>query len=438
MGNRAWQGAIAGIVAAVVSWVASYPFLPEHYVDLNDPKTLEQPIETHFTLGTFYGWFSNGLFGLLATLLIVMVYTARMPFRQRVLPCLIACALGALWVAGGDALSDAFCIWLDHQAWDVALSGLLVAPLIWAFVMSVALCSAIVVSMALRMDLIGRLFLAIGICTAACIVLRMVVGSVTDVFTFAMMANSSSKLNLWQATAPAFLASDIALGASAGACLAVADIVSRKAWVRLSLGAKEGYTWTVDGTMIVGTSEAADIRLPRNSGALPRHAQIEVRGQRFFLRHLGGSVPVLVNNVPVQAVELNDGDVIRLGASDLVFHVRNARQVPAASAAASAYAPQSYVVIDPLGNSHRLQNGKTTIGRDPGCSLPMPWEPSLSSVHAELSLLADELTVRDLGSTNGTKVNGTPIGTGPVPIKGGDRLELGSVKLIVQSNGQML
>jgi len=442
MGSRVWKGAIAGVVAAVIAWVVSYPFLPVKYIDISDPKSLEQPIESHFTLGTFYGWFSHGLFGLLATLFIVVVYTSKMPFRKRILPCLIVCGLGALWVAGGDALSDSFCIWIGHQNWDVAIAGLLAAPVVWALIMSIALCSAIVVSMAIRADLIGRLFLAIGISTATAIVLRMAVGSISQVIVFGLLMNSSGKVNSWAMGAPGFLASFIALGAASGASLAIADIVARKAWIRLSLGAKEGYTWSVDRPMTIGTGELADIRVPRDGGGLPKHAQIDLRGSQYFIRHLGGQVPTYVNNTPIQSVELNDGDIIRVGYADLVFHVRNqqthGRLAPSPAAQTSAWEPLAYHLIDPLGNTHAIQTGKMTIGRDAGCTMPMAWEPSLSAYHAEVSLLVDDLTIRDLGSTNGTRVNGNRIGTAPVPIKAGDVLELGAVKLRVQSNRPLL
>ncbi len=430
------------MVAAVIAWVVSYPFLPVDIVDMTSPKSLERSIESHFTLGTFYGWFSNGLFGLLATLFIVVVYTSRMPFKQRILPCLVATGLGALWVAGGDALSDSFCIWIGKQSWDVSIAGLMAAPLIWALIMSIALCSAIVVSMALRADLIGKLFLAIGLCTVACIVLRMAIGAVVEVITFATLINTSGSINIWKMAAPEFLASNIAIGAAAGASLAIADIVARKAWIRLSLGAKEGYTWTVDRPMTIGTGELADIRLPRDGGALPKHAQVEVRGPQYFVRHLGGNVPTLVNNVPIQCVELNDGDIIRIGFSDLVFHVRNqqvhGRLAPSPAAQASVWEPLAYHLVDPLGNAHAILAGKMTIGRDAGCTVPMAWEASLSSYHAEVSLLVEDLTIRDLGSTNGTRVNGTPISTTPVPVKAGDLLELGAVKLRVQSNRPLI
>jgi hypothetical protein len=51
-----------------------------------------------------------------------------------------------------------------------------------------------------------------------------------------------------------------------------------------------------------------------------------------------------------------------------------------------------------------LQPGRNTLGRAPGNSLVLP-HPSVSSRHCEI-ILDGELVVRDLGSTNGTAVDG--------------------------------
>ncbi len=60
-------------------------------------------------------------------------------------------------------------------------------------------------------------------------------------------------------------------------------------------------------------------------------------------------------------------------------------------------------------------------------------EISVSRQHAEISLGAEGFEVRDLGSFNGTKVNGTKLEQGPPHrLAAGDRLSLGLVVLIVE------
>jgi len=48
--------------------------------------------------------------------------------------------------------------------------------------------------------------------------------------------------------------------------------------------------------------------------------------------------------------------------------------------------------------------------------------PNVSRYHAEVWLEGGVLYVRDLGSANGTFVNGKPIGTEPVVLGDGDQL----------------
>jgi hypothetical protein len=69
--------------------------------------------------------------------------------------------------------------------------------------------------------------------------------------------------------------------------------------------------------------------------------------------------------------------------------------------------------------------GPVKIGRLPGCDLKLGDE-SVSRVHAELRLEAGVWLLRDLGSTNGTQVNGWRV-IGTVPVRAGDRVSFGSV-----------
>jgi hypothetical protein len=68
-----------------------------------------------------------------------------------------------------------------------------------------------------------------------------------------------------------------------------------------------------------------------------------------------------------------------------------------------------------------------TIGRDPGNDMPLPLT-RVSRVHASLTRRGHEWFIRDLGSSNGTKVNNVKI-CGTVQIKSGDRLRLGNVRM---------
>lgn len=71
---------------------------------------------------------------------------------------------------------------------------------------------------------------------------------------------------------------------------------------------------------------------------------------------------------------------------------------------------------------------RLSIGRSRENGLSIPKDPSISSKHCEISYANGALYVRDLGSTNGTFVNGVPI-SGLYRLQDGDVLMLGKTEL---------
>src|SRR5687767_12370121 len=76
------------------------------------------------------------------------------------------------------------------------------------------------------------------------------------------------------------------------------------------------------------------------------------------------------------------------------------------------------------GKTFELKPEVTTVGRVPDNAFQIP-EASVSSHHCEVQLRGNDLFVRDLGSTNGTFINGEKITEGVV--KPGQILRLGMV-----------
>ena len=77
-----------------------------------------------------------------------------------------------------------------------------------------------------------------------------------------------------------------------------------------------------------------------------------------------------------------------------------------------------------------LKAEKTTIGRVEDNAFQIS-EPSVSSHHCEVILKGNEITIRDLGSTNGTFINGDQVKE--APLKHGQILRLGNVELRVDT-----
>jgi len=70
-----------------------------------------------------------------------------------------------------------------------------------------------------------------------------------------------------------------------------------------------------------------------------------------------------------------------------------------------------------------------TIGRAMACDFTLA-DVSVSRWHARLYREDDQWLLSDLGSTNGTRVNGWRVTTG-VPVKPGDQISFGSVSFVV-------
>jgi hypothetical protein len=65
------------------------------------------------------------------------------------------------------------------------------------------------------------------------------------------------------------------------------------------------------------------------------------------------------------------------------------------------------------------------VGRGPDMDVPI-WDRSVSRRHAEIDWRDDVWSVRDLESTNGTRVDGSPLSPSEVrPLAPGDRIDLG-------------
>lgn len=70
------------------------------------------------------------------------------------------------------------------------------------------------------------------------------------------------------------------------------------------------------------------------------------------------------------------------------------------------------------------------VGRRSNCDLCLTW-PTVSGLHAEFVTLPDALFLRDMGSTNGTFVNGHRVDS-DTPVHEGDVLHLGGVEFCVR------
>ena len=92
---------------------------------------------------------------------------------------------------------------------------------------------------------------------------------------------------------------------------------------------------------------------------------------------------------------------------------------------------QAYVEHYRDGQAHSvaLGGGPLTVGRAATNSLALPADATLSAEHAVLEPTAQGWHIRDLGSTNGTFVNGQRL-TDPIRLRSGDEIQLGGSRLV--------
>lgn len=159
----------------------------------------------------------------------------------------------------------------------------------------------------------------------------------------------------------------------------------------------------------------------------------------------------LLNGSSVKEAELSLGDIIELGpggpklqivALEGVFPEARAearlRLEPEASTVELAGSARS-----PLSNSEFLEDGadlvpigsELIVGRDPSCGLPLQI-PTVSAIHSVLRREGIEFSIRDYGSTNGTYVNGRPIGRARQVLFNQDLISIGG-QFLLFSNGAL-
>ncbi len=125
------------------------------------------------------------------------------------------------------------------------------------------------------------------------------------------------------------------------------------------------------------------------------------------------------------AIYLFIWQVVRVTVADL-------RQTTAQTAPRRKQGRGSLVVVDPAesgipaGTVFPLK-AKTRIGRHAECTIAID-EPALSAFHAEVAARDGNWRVTDLGSTNGTFIQGIPV-AGETNIRPGDVVQFGRITM---------
>ncbi|MFI1066144.1 FHA domain-containing protein [Streptomyces spororaveus] len=99
-------------------------------------------------------------------------------------------------------------------------------------------------------------------------------------------------------------------------------------------------------------------------------------------------------------------------------------------------AAQLHVVAGPdAGGVHLLHSGQIRVGRSADADVPLD-DPDVSRLHCAVTVIPDgRVAVADLNSTNGTTLDGSPVGAQPVPLPPGALLRVGESTLRLAAAG---
>lgn len=215
-------------------------------------------------------------------------------------------------------------------------------------------------------------------------------------------------------------------------------------------------TWTVAGEeRSVEVEDSASIgRVPGNTvtieneaGASRRHCQILKIKDGYEIADLGSTNGTKVNGSPIKRHKLRDGDEIRIGETVLHWSEGSGSAAgsedeilleepagAAAGAAASASSPQASEQCFLVhaggprdGQKLALDKKRLTFGRNPKNTYVLD-DAMSSGYHCEIAREGGAWLLRDLGSTNGTLVDGEPVTE--TALAHGARIRIGGTRFV--------
>ena len=183
---------------------------------------------------------------------------------------------------------------------------------------------------------------------------------------------------------------------------------------------------TVDlgsATVSIGREPGNTVVLPSEGKASRRHCTIApVPGGGFEVVDLKSMNGTRVNGEAIERRRLKPGDVVEVGRTKIRYDDPDAppEKIPTVCYLEWSAGPRK-------GEKVALSSARTSIGRRDTNTIPLE-DRMASGHHAEITKDLNGYTVRDLGSTNGTLVNGEPV-TETLLVHG-SRLRIGNARFV--------
>ena len=182
-----------------------------------------------------------------------------------------------------------------------------------------------------------------------------------------------------------------------------------------------GFPVTGPGPWLLGRSQAALVSFQDDRGCSREQARIVRDKGGFAIENLSSSVVTSVNGKPVSGFPpLRDGSVITFGSQKLTFQMIGHENTDATTIGRVA-------TVTKLPGQLTLER-RLKIGRQSYPDQVVLDHPMVSRRHTSFDRTDKGVVVSDLGSTNGTFVNGTRIDR-PQQLSPGDRIDIGPFQL---------
>jgi pSer/pThr/pTyr-binding forkhead associated (FHA) protein len=214
-------------------------------------------------------------------------------------------------------------------------------------------------------------------------------------------------------------------------------ILARIVWQDPTSSRSHEFVLTEGATASIGRLETNDICI-KEQHVSRQHAVINYRDGVFLITDLGSANGVYVNGTRItDPYPLVAGDEIRLYVPVMYFSAivdeeeeRQAVKRGTLITATTSTGKGKLVITNgpQEGHSIPLLLNSVTVGR---ATSKADWEiclqdPSVSRPHARLDLIDNVWVITDLGSANGTLVNGTPVNEKGRALRDGDVVTFGT------------
>ena len=236
------------------------------------------------------------------------------------------------------------------------------------------------------------------------------------------------------ATQPSAAATEVAAAPAEGTMILDAP-GSAGAWLLVRKGGLAGKTFPVQDRVLIGRDADCAISITDDNAVSGKHAMVRVtRDGAYLVQDIGSRNGTKVGSDTLRGLPLKEGSTVKLGTTELTFSEVSGGAEAAPESGGTMIISGSgtkgvlLVKSGPVaGTSIALPDGDLVIGRDPGAGGATLQNPAVSRRHTLVRRDGEAYVIYDLGSQNGTTVDGTPMPT--KELKGGDAIVVGQTEL---------